>query len=201
MSWHQIIEIILVGTSNWVSPYEGLGHGKRDFQEQLGLHVLFLRGIWPFCLPVTDGQASVRGASTWAPRFLTICLQVSEMLSQPLSEWVSEVTQLCPTLCDHMDCSLPGSSLHGILQARVLEWVAISFSRGSSRPRDWTWVFCIPGRCFNLWAIREAQPLRSCKSILFINLFPTSPIYTHLCVCVFYGLYFCGWTLTDTLWV
>ena len=63
---------------------------------------------------------------------------------------VCEVTQSCPTLCDPMDCSLPGSSLHGILQARVLEWVAISFSRGSSRPRDRTWVSCIPGRCFNL---------------------------------------------------
>ena len=48
----------------------------------------------------------------------------------------SEVTQSCPTLCDPMDCSLPGSSIHGIFQARVLEWVAISFSRGSSRPRD-----------------------------------------------------------------
>ena len=64
----------------------------------------------------------------------------------------SEVTQSCPTLCDPMDCSLPGSSLHGILQARVLEWVDISFSRGSFRPRDWTWVSCIPGRHFNLWA-------------------------------------------------
>ena len=48
----------------------------------------------------------------------------------------SEVAQSYPTLCDPMDCSLPGFSLHGILQARVLEWVAISFSRGSSRPRD-----------------------------------------------------------------
>ena len=44
----------------------------------------------------------------------------------------SEVAQLCPTLCDPMDCSLPGSSVHGILQTRVLEWVAISFFRGSS---------------------------------------------------------------------
>ena len=44
----------------------------------------------------------------------------------------SEVAQSCPTLCDHMDCSLPGSSVHRILQARILEWVAISFSRGSS---------------------------------------------------------------------
>ena len=48
----------------------------------------------------------------------------------------SGVTHLCPTFCDPMDCSLPGSSIHGIFQARVLEWVAISFSRGSSQPRD-----------------------------------------------------------------
>ena len=71
------------------------------------------------------------------------------------SESESEVAQSCPTLCDPMDCSLPGSSLHGILQARILEWVAISFSRGSSRSRDRTLASCIPGRHFNLWAIRE----------------------------------------------
>jgi len=58
-----------------------------------------------------------------------------------------------------MDCSLPGSSLHGILQARVLEWVAISFSRGSSWPRDRTWVSHILGRHLNLWATREAQDI------------------------------------------
>ena len=62
----------------------------------------------------------------------------------------SEVAQSCPTLFDPMDCSLPGSSLHGILQARVLEWGAISFARGSSRPRDRTRVSLIPGRCLNL---------------------------------------------------
>ena len=60
-------------------------------------------------------------------------------------------------LCDPVDCSLPGSSVHGILQARLLEWVAISFSRGSSWPRDWTYVSRIAGRRFNLWATREAQ--------------------------------------------
>ena len=53
------------------------------------------------------------------------------------------VAQLCPTLCNPMDCSLPGSSVHGILQARILERVAISFSMGSSWPRDWTPVPCI----------------------------------------------------------
>ena len=68
----------------------------------------------------------------------------------------SEVAQPCQTLCNPVDYSLPGSSLHGILQAKVLEWVAISFSRGSSQPRDWTWVSHIAGRCFNLWATREA---------------------------------------------
>ena len=52
--------------------------------------------------------------------------------------------------------SLPGFSIHGILQARILEWIAISFSRGFSRPRDWTWVSCIAGRHFNLWTTRKA---------------------------------------------
>ena len=50
-----------------------------------------------------------------------------------------------------MDCSLPGFSVHGILQARILEWVTISFSRGSSWPKDWTWVSRIGGKRFNLW--------------------------------------------------
>ena len=58
----------------------------------------------------------------------------------------SELAQSCPTLCDPMDCSLPGSSVRGILQARVLEWIAISFSRRSSRPRDQTRVSRIAGR-------------------------------------------------------
>ena len=68
----------------------------------------------------------------------------------------SEVAHSCPTLCNPMDCSLPGSSIHGIFQASVLEWVAISFSRRSSRPRDRTQVSCIAGRCFTVWATREA---------------------------------------------
>ena len=64
----------------------------------------------------------------------------------------SGVAQLCPTLCDPMDCSLPGSSVHGIFQAIVLEWIAISFSRGSSRPRDQTQVSHIVDRRFTIWA-------------------------------------------------
>ena len=53
------------------------------------------------------------------------------------------VTQSCLTLCNPRDCSLLGSSVHGILQARTLEWIAIPFSRGSSRSKDQTWIFCI----------------------------------------------------------
>ena len=60
------------------------------------------------------------------------------------------VAQSCSTLCDSVDCSPPGSSVHGIFQARVLEWVAISFSRGSSWPRDGTRVFCRAGKFFTL---------------------------------------------------
>ena len=59
-----------------------------------------------------------------------------------------KVAQSGPTLCDPMDCSLPGSSVHGILQKGILEWVAIPFSRGSSQPRDGTEVWHITGRFF-----------------------------------------------------
>ena len=67
------------------------------------------------------------------------------------------VAQSCPTLCNPMDCSPTDSSVHGILQARMLEWVAIPFSRGSSKPKDRTLVSCIAGRSFTIWTTREAQ--------------------------------------------
>ena len=67
------------------------------------------------------------------------------------------LVQLCLTLFDPRDCSLPGSSVHGIFQAR--HWSGLPFlsSGGSSRPRDWTWVSHIADRFFNIWATREAQ--------------------------------------------
>ena len=66
--------------------------------------------------------------------------------------WKVKVAQLCPTLCDPMDYTV-----HGILQARILERVAFPFSRGSSQPRDWTQVSCIAIEFFTSWATREAQ--------------------------------------------
>ena len=65
------------------------------------------------------------------------------------------VSQSCLTLCNPMDCSPPGCSIHEIFQARILEWVAISFSRWSSQPRDRTRVSCTAGRFFTDWAINE----------------------------------------------
>ena len=65
--------------------------------------------------------------------------------------------QPCPTLCDPMDCSPPGSSVHGILQARILEWVAISFSRGSSQARDGTGSMTLQADC--LWSEPPGKPL------------------------------------------
>ena len=86
----------------------------------------------------------------------------------PLEYWLLKlklVTKSCPTLFDPVDCGLPGSSVHGILQARVLEWVAISFSRGSSRPRDRTQISHIAGRHYrlshqaSLWQLAIRGPL------------------------------------------
>ena len=64
-------------------------------------------------------------------------------------------TNTCPALYDPMDCSPSGFSVHRILQARTLEWVAVPFSRGSSWPRDWNWVSCITGRFFTIWDTRD----------------------------------------------
>ena len=78
------------------------------------------------------------------------------------------VTQSCPTLFDPMDCNPPGSSVHGILQARVLQWVAILFSRESSQLRDWNQVSCIAGWFFTIWATREAHLWDVFESLLFL---------------------------------
>ena len=81
------------------------------------------------------------------------------MESYPLPDtrWKVLVTRSCSTLCNPIDCCPPGSSVHGILQARILEWVAIPFSRVSSQPRDQTQVSHIAGRFFTTWATKEAQ--------------------------------------------
>ena len=72
--------------------------------------------------------------------------------------------KLCPALCDSMDCNPPGFSVHGILQTRILKWVALSFSRGSSRTTDGTNAYpALAGGLFTAWATWEAHP--TCKSM------------------------------------
>ena len=98
-------------------------------------------------------------------------LEFAQALKWSEVKW-SEVAQSCPTLCDPTDYSLPGFSVHGIFQARLLEWVAISFSRGSSQPRDWTQVSRIGGRCFTHWATRELEK--------WLSFLPTTHLFSWL---------------------
>ena len=133
----------------------------------------------------SGGQSTGVSASTsvlpmntqdWSPLGWTgwISLQSKGIQISPLPFWSSfpfrsppciKQSSLCYTICSHWGCVIcsvmsnsttPNSSVHGILQARILEWVAIPSSRGSCRLRNWTQVSCIAGRFFTIWAIREA---------------------------------------------
>ena len=86
----------------------------------------------------------------------------NDKVTEKKEKWKVLITQSRPTLYNTMDYSLPSSSVHGILQARILEWVAISFSREYSWPREWTQVSCIAGRFFTVWATREARKKEGC---------------------------------------
>ena len=128
----------------------------------------------------------------------------------------SEDSQSCPTLSGPMNHSLPGSSIHGIVQARVLEWVAISFSRGSPRPMDGTWVshiarseercrekrkpvhqvpICYKNHCQYFGLISLVEFVFSYTYFYFTTMF-VSLVETMLCICIFiYSLYIIGASL------
>ena len=105
----------------------GTGYTRVLIHTRVKIHQLF-------CISVT------------CPSCRNVILQWSEAL----------VAQSCPTPCDPMDCSPPGFSVHGVFQARILEWVAVYFSGGSSLPRDQTHVSCLSRWTPYLWASREA---------------------------------------------
>ena len=95
--------------------------------------------------------------------------KVVETGIRPQAMWFHSLWLLfsCSVICvelfyDLMDSSIPDSSVYGVLQARILEWLAISFSRGSSRPKDQTWFSCLAGRWFTDWAMREALKWFTC---------------------------------------
>ena len=87
------------------------------------------------------------------------------------------VAQSCSTLCNPTECSSPGSSVHGIFQSRILVWVAIHFSKGSSWSMDWTLVSPIAGRFFTIWATGKAQ-------YLIITEWMTSKYYGFTIICI-----------------
>ena len=130
-----------VGFDSWV--------GKISWRRKWILTSVFLPGE-------PHGQRSPVGYSPWGCKKLeqtcppTLPIPNPTGLQTVLYFISCSVAQLSLTLCDSMDHSPPGSSVHGVLQARILEWVAYPFSRGSSQPRDQTWVSRIAGGCFNL---------------------------------------------------
>ena len=115
---------------------------------------------WLPCFPVTWPDMDPWNPSSLSHKWLVKLFVPTDVKSENVS---------CSVVSDslqHMDCSPPGSSVHGILQARILVLVAIPFSRGSSRPRDWTQVSCMVGRFFTIWATKEALPLMYLDKIL-----------------------------------
>ena len=161
--------------------------------------MLSIGKAWPITLS-DDSLQLIQIPGRWFTTSLTVCPQNSRWLCQcHRGLWIApplmleENTSLahrenlssgrfqwslflCLTLGDSMDCSPPGSSIHGIFQARVLEWVAISFSRGSSQPRDQTWVSHIVGRHFTIWATREVPGKRQGK----LNMWSNPPFSSRL---------------------
>ena len=117
----------------------------------------------------------------------TVCHFVSDYLSRVIKSIV-KVAQLCPILCDPVDYTV-----HGILQARILEWVAVSFSRGSSQPRDQIQVSHIAGGFFTRWATREAHKrhnfYKKSKKVLLIS--PIGPLKVLTIIS------FCFWSLSS----
>ena len=110
-------------------------------------------------LSLYNNKISIKKYMTRMPSRLCLlnnpCQQICVVIMGSACMHVKSL-QPCLILCNPLDYNLPGSSVHGILQARILEWGAIPFSKGSSQPRNRTRVSCIVGTFFTIWAIREA---------------------------------------------
>ena len=129
--------------------------------------------------PVTRRKTFTSTGEHWSPTFLAPGTGfVEDNFStdrggwwfQDDSKWKWVFTHSCLTLCDPMDCSLPGSSVHGILQVRILGWIAIPFSRRSSQPRDQIQVSRVAGRFFTVWATRDDSSSLHLLCTLFLLL-------------------------------
>ena len=131
-------------TLAWTIQFMGLQRVRQDWATFILLLLVTNRLL--SCILLLEGTGRMEGKKA----------RKKEDEEQGISSILIKVKMLAaqswPILWDHMDCSPPGSSVHGIFQARTLEWVAISFSRGSSWPRNRTQVSCIAGRFFTVWA-------------------------------------------------
>ena len=118
-SWHSWFTTLMAGPSLCMVPQrisrQAWWANERNFHD---------------FLVESKAEACKRSGGLWSNGNHGVCVHAKSL-------------QSCLTLCDPMDCSPPGSSVRGILQARILEWVAIPFSRGSYPPRDWTCISCI----------------------------------------------------------
>ena len=120
---------------------------------------LEVKGIWAYLSLIRESPHPVLAVGKYPEGryFSEIPVGVTPVVVFWRCELCCVRAQLCPTLCETTDCSPPGSSAHGILQARILEWVAISYSRGSSPPRDQSHISCISRWMLDHWATWEAQ--------------------------------------------
>ena len=116
---------------------------------------LVSRGTGGVCASQRTGKLGSLPTSSLSPYISVVKSSGSASDGSEFASWKWKWSRSVISLCNPMDCNLPGSFIHGIFQARVLEWIAISFSRRSSWPGDWTWD--IAGRYFTLWATREVS--------------------------------------------
>ena len=147
--------------------------------------VRFLLPVLPFPEWPTNGVTRCTAFRVWLPSFSVTQLRcIHEIACVSACLCARSVAKSCLTLCDPVDCSPPGSSVHGIFQARILEWIAIAFSRGSSQPRDRTQVSCVSctdRRILYHWATWEAP----CVSGLFLFVLTSNSIWWIYTMCLF----------------
>ena len=152
-------------TSDLLTPIDSAHNQGRLVTSILRIDIFSVSsGSLSLILAQIETQTSFQGWHYRACKFSLILLCIYSLVC------VHSVTQTCLTFWDTTNCSLPGSSVHGILQARTLQWIAISSFWGSSWPRDWTWVSCIGRQILYCWAIRIYSPA-SLKNIQHAEIF------------------------------